>query len=195
MKLAHAKLDPFQSVLFTDDWHFWVFGFFRSSNISFNWSVSWQLWHQSSLTESPAMRKTTIRYIWQRISSPNLAVLISSTSLSLPLSLLRTFLSFSFSFFSQIFLGVPISGQGPRIFPQSVVLKAELLFLATGKWVGRRRSRRGRRQAHFLAANLGSTSVWEKAGETDLMMTEQLCILGTDFSQNKISSFAPFPSK
>lgn len=58
--------------------------------------------------------------------------------------------SFFFSFFS-LFLESPSSGQGPSIFPQSVVLKAEPLFPATGKQGGREG---GRRQADFLAANI-----------------------------------------
>lgn len=137
-----------------------------------------ELWHQSSLT---GYVKTSIQYIWQFVSSPTrLALFFSPSPQLLPLSLflcLPPLFFFLFSFFS-LFLESPSSGQGPSIFPQSVVLKAEPLFPATGKQGGREG---GGRLTSWLPTSR-SVSVWEKAGETDLMMTEKLCNLQSDFS-------------
>lgn len=98
-----------------------------------------------------------------------------------------TWLAYIFSFplllpHSQLCAVLPFPGV-PLIFPQCVVLKAGPLFPAGGKHGGREG---GRRQADFLAASFGSLSVWEKAEETDVMMTEELSIQGTDFSSKTL---------
>lgn len=175
-----AKLDLSPCNYFTgDDWRFCGFGLFWSSNISLIRGVSWQ--HVLDVTSVfphwvASYVKTAIQYIWQCVFSLNPAGLIFSLPPLLPLFSFFYVPSSPVFFFFLPFPGVPLSGQGPSIFPQSVVLKAEPLFPATGKHGGRRR------QADFLAANSWSMSVWEKAGGTDLMMTEELCILETDFS-------------
>lgn len=107
-----------------------------------------ELWHQSSLT---GYVKTSIQYIWQFVSSPTRLALFFSFPQMLPLSLFLCLPPLVFFPFFSLFLESPSSGQGPSIFPQSVVLKAEPLFPATGKQGGREG---GRRQADFLAANI-----------------------------------------
>lgn len=96
--MVHTKLDRFPSNYFTgDDWlSFW------SSNISLNRSVSQQ--HVLAVTSVfphwvSSYVKTTIQYIWQCVSSLNLAGLIFSFSLLLLLSLFFFFAPSSLLFF------------------------------------------------------------------------------------------------
>lgn len=70
-------------------------------------------------------------------------------------------------FFFLSFPGVSHSGQGSSIFPQSMVVKTEPLFPATGKEGG------GGRLTSWLQT-LVLCQCEKKTGKTDLMMTEQL---------------------
>lgn len=100
------------------------------------------LWHQTFLTGFGSYVKTSIQYICQWVSSLNLAGLhfrLPSLAASFPFLRLPPFFFFYifFTFFFSLFLESPSPGQGPSIFPQSVLLKAGPLFPATGKRGGR----------------------------------------------------------
>lgn len=123
----------------TDISGFFCFVFFNSG-ISLNWGVSWQPVSAAmfSVTGSPTMWKMgggveakNKRHIWQRVHFLNSAGLIFLVSLSVLFIFLWAFLSHSF-FLLLLFPWLLLTSQGPRIFPQNMVLKAEPLFPATG---------------------------------------------------------------
>lgn len=163
-------------VIILRDWHFWGFGFISSSNISLSQSVSWQ--HVCAVTSGfphwvGSCVKTSIQYICQGVSSLNLAGLHF-----LPPSLAALFPTLCrppfFFFFLSLFL------ESPSFSHRAWCWRLGHCFLLEGNMEG------GGRQADFLAASFGSLSVWEKAEETDVMMTEELSIQGTDFSSKTL---------
>jgi len=110
-----------------------------------------ELWLRSSFTGSPA----TVQYICQCFSF---------------LTWMASFLLLSLvPFFLFLCIYFPFSSLRPRtqLFPTECSAEG-WAFVSCCRETWRRR----RRQAHFLAANSGSMSVWEKAGETDMMMAE-----------------------
>lgn len=118
---------------------------------------------------------TSVQYIWQYIPSLNLAVLVFSSSCLL-----------HFSFFHP-FPGVPLSPAKDQAFShRECCWRLGHCFLLQGKKTGREGGEEEAGQADFLAANTEVVSVWEKARETDLMMTEDLCVPETDFSEENI---------
>lgn len=156
--MVHVKLGLFPQNSFSgDDWRFWGFGFIWSSNISSNGSVSWQ--HVLAVTSVfphwlASYMKTSIQYIWQCVSSLNLAGLIFSFSLSLSYSLIPLICAFllSFFFFSSPFPGVPLSGPRTQHFPTECGAEG---WAIVSCYRETRRGGGGRRQAWLPGCQLG----------------------------------------
>lgn len=156
--MVHVKLGLFPQNSFSgDDWRFWGFGFIWSSNISSNGSVSWQ--HVLAVTSVfphwlASYMKTSIQYIWQCVSSLNLAGLIFSFSLSLllPHSPYLCLPSLFFFLFLPFSWSPPLRAKDPAFSHRVWCWRLSHCFLLQGNKAG---GGGGRRQAWLPGCQLG----------------------------------------
>lgn len=126
------------------------------------------IWQEMTDVSEFGVQKSVLSELWLRSSftgSPCYCTIHLSVLL---LFNMAGFLSPSVSCFLFLCIYFPFSSLRPRtqLFPTECSAEG-WAFVSCCRETWRRR-----RQAHFLAAKSGSMSVWEKAGETDLMMAE-----------------------